>query len=71
MQEYLGKNSRMAELGEWGTDLKVILLSCMLDVNIVVRQNIGPGCAWQCIGPSVHVLNVVTVFMQYKSTGPL
>ena len=32
VQEYL-ENSRMAEFGEWGTDLEVFLLSCMLDVN--------------------------------------
>ena len=54
----------MAQLGEWGTDLEVFLLfsvptSYMLDVNIVVRQNFGPGWAWQCIGPSVHGLNIV------------
>ena len=42
VQEYL-ENSHMAELGEWGTDLEVYLLSCMLDVNIVVRQNFGLG----------------------------
>ena len=34
------ENLRMAEFGEWGTDLKVFLLSCMLDVNIVVHQNL-------------------------------
>jgi len=64
VQEYL-ENSRMAELGEWGTDLEVFLLSCMLDVNIVVRQNFGPGRAWQCIGPSVHGLNVVHNYALY------
>ena len=64
VHEYL-ENSRMAEFGEWGTDLEVFLLSCMLDVNIVVRQNFGPGRAWQCIGPSVHGLNIVHNYALY------
>ena len=64
VQEYL-VNSRMGELGEWGTDLEVFLLSCMLDVNIVVRQNFGPGRAWQCIGPSVYGLNIVHNYALY------
>ena len=64
VHEYL-ENSHMAEFGEWGTDLEVFLLSCMLDVNIVVRQNFGPGRAWQCIGPSVHGLNVVHNYALY------
>ena len=49
----------MAKSGEWGTDLEVFLLSSMLDVNIVVRQNYGQGRAWQCIGPTVDGINIV------------
>ena len=58
VREYL-KNSQMAKSGEWGTDLEVFLLSSMLDVNIVVRQNYGQGRAWQCIGPTVDGINIV------------
>ena len=42
MSEYLA-NTQMAEANEWGTDLEVFLLSNMLDVNIVVRQNLDRG----------------------------
>ena len=62
VQEYL-ENSQMAELGEWGTDLEVYLLSCMLDVNIVVRQNFGPGRAWQCFGPGLIIVHNYALYL--------
>ena len=58
VREYL-KNSKMAKLGVWGADVEVFLLSSMLDVNIVVRQNFGHGSTWQCIGPTVDGLHIV------------
>jgi hypothetical protein len=64
VREYL-KNSQMAKSGEWGTDLEVFLLSSMLDVNIVVRQNFGQGRAWQCMGPTIHGINVVHDYALY------
>jgi hypothetical protein len=62
VQEYL-ENSQMAELGEWGTDLEVYLLSCMLNVNIVVRQNFGPGRAWQCFGPGLIIVHNYALYL--------
>ena len=62
VQEYL-ENSQMAELGEWGTDLEVYLLSCMLNVNIVVRQNFGPGRAWQSFGPVLIIVHNYALYL--------
>ena len=62
VQEYL-ENSHMAELGEWGTDLEVFLLSTMLDVNILVRQNFGPGRAWQCFGPGLNIVHNYALYL--------
>ena len=42
VRQYL-KDSEMAKSGVWATDAEVFLLSNMLDVNIVVRQNFGQG----------------------------
>ena len=58
VREYL-KNSKMAKLGVWGSDVEVFLLSSMLDVNIVVRQKFALGRTWQCIGPTVDGLHII------------
>ena len=55
----------MAKSGEWGTDLAVFLLSNMLDINIVVRQYFGQGRAWQCMGRTIHSINVVHDYALY------
>ena len=74
VRQYL-KDSEMAKSGVWATDAEVFLLSNMLDVNIVVRQNFGQGRTWQCVGPTVDGLHIVhdyaLYFLQHTSSGPL
>ena len=53
----------MAELGVKGTDLEVYLLFCVLDVNIVVHQNFGPGRAWQCFGPGLIIVHNYALYL--------